>query len=132
MTRFGEVTGMNIVIDVEHPRDDTAVINVAGELDVISEKILRRAVTRQLEDGYLRLIINAAALTFCDSHGLWVLLQASRQTERRGGSFRLAGPTAFVRRLLTVTHIAEAFPVDADVTSALEADRHSSAPPVTR
>jgi anti-sigma B factor antagonist/stage II sporulation protein AA (anti-sigma F factor antagonist) len=110
-----------LTVSVEHRGTDTAVITVAGELDVLSAPILHNAITTAFDNGYSRLVIDAAGLGFCDSQGLWVLIQAARRTADRGGSLRLAAPTPFLRRLLTVTHVGEAIPVDADVAAALDA-----------
>ncbi|MBO3749679.1 STAS domain-containing protein [Streptosporangiaceae bacterium NEAU-GS5] len=114
--------GTPFTVTVDRRDADLAVITVAGELDALSAPALTSTIAAEIHDGRIRLILDAARIQFCDSQGLWVLIQAMRKTAAAGGSFRLAAPAPGLRRLLTVTHVADAFPIDTDVVASLDAE----------
>ncbi|MFD7989747.1 STAS domain-containing protein [Kitasatospora indigofera] len=60
------------------------------------------------------LMVDLAAVTFCDSIGLRALLQARIEAERRGTTLRLANPTKAVARVLEITGTDRVFAVDRD------------------
>ncbi|MEU6798135.1 STAS domain-containing protein [Nonomuraea wenchangensis] len=62
--------------------------------------------------------VDAEELGFCDSHGLWVLIDAQRRAEKRGGALRLIGVQGTLARLLTVTQLVDLFPPYSDLSHA--------------
>src|SRR4051812_38571650 len=107
-------------VTVDRHATNSCVITVVGELDALAAPILRRTLGAEIAHGYVHLVLEASRLHFCDSQGLWVLIQAMRQTAAEGGSFRLAAPTPSLRRLLTLTRVADGIPIHEDVPAALD------------
>lgn len=65
------------------------------------------------------LVIDLAAVDFCDSSGLNVLLKARQETEDRGIDLRLVHPSLPVLPLLQITGTAELFLQYDDLAQAL-------------
>ncbi|MFE2914387.1 STAS domain-containing protein [Kitasatospora indigofera] len=92
------------------------VVEAAGELDLDSVPTLRATLRHVLAAAIPppALMVDLAAVTFCDSIGLRALLQARIEAERRGTTLRLANPTKAVARVLEITGTDRVFAVDRD------------------
>lgn len=107
---------------VRHDQGDVDVIALAGELDLDSEDVLAAAVSELLraqqddrlrdggppagQDGRSRrprLVLDCAALTFCDSRGLGQLLMVRQRLENAGGVLILADVSPQLLRTLELT-----------------------------
>ncbi|MEW9552624.1 STAS domain-containing protein [Nonomuraea sp. NPDC050783] len=88
-----------------HP--GATVITLAGEIDLASAPGLHRfiAQVRRRPDDHL--IFDMAAVTFMDSMGLRVLLEAFTVAERHGGAIHLAALNGPPARLVTITRLGE-------------------------
>ncbi|QMU70677.1 STAS domain-containing protein [Streptacidiphilus sp. P02-A3a] len=75
----------------------------AGEIDMDSVPRLREAVHQCLRQGVRTLVLDLAAVTFCDASGLNVLLELSRHTRAAGGRLRLEHPSPMLTRMLVLT-----------------------------
>ncbi|MEU3167790.1 anti-sigma factor antagonist [Streptosporangium sp. NPDC006930] len=101
--------------------EGASVIVLAGELDKLSSPRLRDVLVTQLDDGVGHLILDVTALRFCDSTGLWTMLELQRRASAAGGCLRLVGVHGVLERILTVTGLASAFSLDPDVPASLRA-----------
>ncbi|WP_169983358.1 MULTISPECIES: STAS domain-containing protein [unclassified Microbispora] len=100
-----------------------ALVTLTGELDVISGERLRTVFGKLSDEGNTRLVVDASELTFCDSMGLRLLLEAHDRAVEAGGFMKLAGVRGVFRRILTVTGLHAAFPIyetPADALAALD------------
>lgn len=95
------------------------VVRLAGDLDLGSCERMREAVADHLLDGPV--ILDLAALEFCDSSGLRTLLDIHRRATARDVSLRLAGVGMEVNRVLELTGTLEYFDLYPDLESALAA-----------
>ncbi|MBW5482222.1 STAS domain-containing protein [Streptomyces bambusae] len=104
-------------------RDGTTVLALAGELDHDTAGPLREALAAALgrADRGSRLLVDCAALRFCDSTGLNVLLHARLTAEESGGRLELAGLRQPVARMFRITGADGVFRVHADLGEALAA-----------
>ncbi len=101
--------------------EGVSVIALAGELDRLSSPRLRDVMVTQLDDGARHLVLDVARLRFCDSTGLWTMLELQRRAGAAGGCLRLAGVHGVLERILTITGLAGAFSLDPDVPASLRA-----------
>lgn len=101
--------------------EGASVIAIAGELDKLSSPRLRDVMVTQLDDGSCHLVLDVARLRFCDSTGLWTMLELQRRAVAAGGCLRLAGVHGVLKRILTITGLAGAFSLDPDVPASLRA-----------
>ncbi|MGJ6968226.1 STAS domain-containing protein [Streptosporangium sp. G11] len=101
--------------------EGASVIALAGELDKLSSPRLRDLLVTQLDDGACHLVLDVTGLSFCDSTGLWTMLDIQRRAGAVGGCLRLAGVHGILERILTVTGLVDAFSLDPDVPASLRA-----------
>ena len=88
--------------------DSTMRVALVGELDAHTAPRFADAVAPGLASGDVRyLIVDATELSFMDSSGISELLRLKNFLAERGGSFRLDGAGAIVRRVLEITGLTE-------------------------
>ncbi|MFI8257655.1 STAS domain-containing protein [Streptomyces filamentosus] len=111
----------NLDVDVEIRDGRTAVLTVAGELDMETADRLHELLAEQFGQGRHRLVLDLSALGFMDSSGLNVLIQAVNRARESDGDLYLAAPTPAVRRILEITGVMATIPAHDAVADALAA-----------
>ncbi|MFF0750643.1 STAS domain-containing protein [Streptomyces sp. NPDC004267] len=111
----------NLDVDVEIRDSRTAVLTVAGELDMETADRLQELLTEQFGQGRRRLVLDLSALDFMDSSGLNVLIKAVNKARESDGDLYLAAPTPAVRRILEITGVTTTIPPHDAVADALAA-----------
>ena len=91
--------------------DGTAVVHVAGEIDLSVRAELSRMLAQACAGGR-DVVVDVSRTTFIDSAGLHSLVTARRSHTAAGGSFVLRNPSASVRGMLTTAGLEEWFPID--------------------
>lgn len=86
---------------------EVTVLAVSGELDLAASPALEQELDQVMEARGAALIIDLRELEFIDSTGLSVLVKAHQRAEREGRRFGLVNGGSQVRRLLSLTGIAE-------------------------
>jgi anti-anti-sigma factor len=105
MTTENDVT--NDVLKISSHRDGTtAVIALAGELDLHGAGLLDAEVRRLFGDPVHALEIDAGDLEFVDSSGLRSIVLARAEAEAVGASFRIAAVSATVSRVIEIAGLA--------------------------
>lgn len=98
---------------------DAVVVAVEGELDLFTAPFLRDEVRDAIKQDGARLVLDLQQLSFMDSSGLSVLIEAWRLATSEGGGVSLAAPQAPVARILRTTGLDRRIKVYADVDSAV-------------
>jgi anti-sigma B factor antagonist len=101
---------------------DAYVVAPVGEVDVAAAPALGRMLGDAVREGHVDLVVDLSGVTFMDSSGLSVLLNASRRTIRAGGRLRLASPNADIQRVMTLTRLDTTFPIYPSLAAALGDD----------
>lgn len=99
---------------------DHIVITPGGEIDLYTAPRLQAEFAGVLRDGPARIVVDLAAVEFCDSTGMNVLLAAMKRARERGGSLELAGPRPAVRKILQVTGLDTVFAVHDSLLDAVD------------
>lgn len=94
--------------------DSHPFVRVRGELDFATAPILRDTLRKLLSEGAEEVTLDFREVTFLDSEGLKVLLQAYRQLHARGGSIKVWGCSRFVARTFEILGVDRRF----DITTA--------------
>jgi anti-sigma B factor antagonist len=98
---------MGGVIDfglVDEPVDErTHVLAPHGEIDALTAPKLGRRLLRLVDEGKTGVVVDLSSVTFMDSTGIGVLLNALRQLHSRDGGLVLVCPTERVMRPFVVT-----------------------------
>ncbi|MBW5425094.1 STAS domain-containing protein [Streptomyces sp. BG9H] len=99
--------------------DACAVLRVTGELDQSGEALFLGTLGAYVDSGHRHLVLDATALSFCDSRGLNCLLAMRWLLDRRDGRLLLAGAGRRLTDLLAATGSAELLPSHRTVAHAL-------------
>jgi anti-sigma B factor antagonist len=97
------------------------LIRVTGELDMITSPRLEDSVARARRAPGEHLVFDLTGVTFIDSQGLRVLLNARAVAEEHGGGVRLAGVQRQPARLFAITRVDTRIPLHPTVDDALRA-----------
>lgn len=102
---------------------DILVLNADGGLDSSNAESVMSDLTRLVESGIRKLVVDCTELRHISSAGVGVLMQLNRKLEAAGGQAKLASVHGTVFRLLELTKLAELFEIYPTVDDALEAFR---------
>ncbi|MEV0689731.1 MULTISPECIES: STAS domain-containing protein [unclassified Streptomyces] len=103
-----------------------AVLQVSGELDLVTSPVLRQRVHDAVADGRRSLVLDLSEVWFCDSSGVGVLIATRRLLRSCQGSLRLILPAhgaadgSHVNRVLGALGVRRLFDVHPDVPSAVD------------
>ncbi|WP_067174694.1 STAS domain-containing protein [Microtetraspora niveoalba] len=95
------------------------VVVVAGELDLFTAPILRDEIRDAIMQDGATVVLDLADLSFMDSSGLSVLIEAWRLATSEGGGVCLAAPQPPVARILRTTGLDRRMKVYPDVDTAI-------------
>jgi anti-sigma B factor antagonist len=90
----------------------TTAVVATGEIDMYSAPWLWRALSKVIDTGQRRLVVDLSGVTFIDSQGLSALLRAYKAVEPEGGTVILRGPQRQARKLLELTRLDRVLTVD--------------------
>ncbi len=96
-----------------------AVVSVAGEIDMSTERAFRDGLAAVLARGAVRVVVDLAGVTFMSSSGIAVLLGTRRVLAEQGGLLVLAAPRGEVAQVLSLTGVGGMIPVAASVADAV-------------
>ncbi|MBV7696676.1 STAS domain-containing protein [Streptomyces sp. TRM70350] len=105
-----------------------AVLQVSGELDLVTSPVLRQRVHDAVAEGRHSLVLDLSEVWFCDSSGVGVLIAARRLLRSCQGRLRLILPAqgaadgSHVNRVLGALGVRRLFDVHADLPSATSDD----------
>ncbi|MEV6292311.1 STAS domain-containing protein [Streptomyces sp. NPDC004059] len=101
-----------------------AVLQVSGELDLMTSPVLRQRVHDVVAEGHHSLVVDLSDVFFCDSSGVGVLVAARRLIRSCQGRLRLILPDrgaddgSHVNRVLGALGVRRLFDVRPDIESA--------------
>jgi anti-sigma B factor antagonist len=96
----------------DEPVDDTThVLSPEGEIDALTAPQLGRRLLGLAEEGKTAVVVDLSSVTFIDSTGLGVLLNALRALGRRRGKLVLVCPNERVLRPFQVTGLEDRLPI---------------------
>jgi anti-sigma B factor antagonist len=107
---------------------DWAVLQVSGELDLVTSPVLRQRVHDEVAEGRHSLVLDLSDVFFCDSSGVGVLIASRRLMSSCQGRLRLILPAqgaedgSHVNRVLGALGVRRLFDVHPNVASAVRED----------
>jgi len=114
---------MNLDVSVSRPDAVTALVEVAGEIDVATTPRLRSTLHDLADDEGVRfIVVDLDGVEFIDSSGLGVLIGCSRRLRSRGEGrgVKLVCSRANLLRVFEITGLDDVFPLYASVPDALK------------
>ncbi|MFD3729813.1 STAS domain-containing protein [Streptomyces sp. NPDC058671] len=112
-------------LTAQHTDGDLALAHVAGELDIDTAPHLRTQALALIEQGHRHLILDLAAVTFCDSSGFNALIGILRCAKAADGTLVLAAVPDRLTRLLDLTGLSTLLPAHPTAAHALVAHTRS-------
>lgn len=107
-------------LSLVRPEPGVVLVRMSGEIDMNAAPRLGELIQQRLTAAFLRLLVlDLEAVTFCDSSGLELLLEAQHKAEHRGIALYLVPGDSAVRRLLTLTGLTERFACRAHVSDVI-------------
>lgn len=104
-------SGPYAAFTVESTRlDDRYVIAPAGELDVSTAATLEAELAMAEASDVKRIVIDLGGLTFMDSTGLRLLLQADARSRANSNRLRLVRGSRRVQKVFELTNTEDALP----------------------
>ncbi len=103
-----------------------AVLQVSGELDLVTSPVLRQRVHDVVAEGRHSLVLDLSEVLFCDSSGVGVLIASRRLIRSCQGSLRLILPAqgavdgSHVNRVLGALGVRRLFEVYPDLDAAVD------------
>lgn len=95
--------------------DGASVVGVTGEIDILTAPQLRETLLGHLTSAAPNLAVDLSGVTFIDSTGLSVLVNALRRARSLGGDVRLLLPSEQVTKVLELTRLTDLFVIEAAV-----------------
>ncbi len=99
---------------------DTAILSLAGEVDVASAGRVRDSGLKLISDGVKYLIVDLSPTEFMDSTGLGTLVGLHKRIRESGGEVIVAVSQPRVKRLFEITGLTQVFRMFDDVAAALK------------
>ena len=109
------------------PGRGCTVVCVAGELDRDTRKQLEDFLQDVVDGGARRVVLDFAHVTFMDSSGLGLLVDALKLLRAKGGRLCVAAVQELVRNVLVLSAVDRVLDVY-DTVGAAEADMPPEAP----
>jgi anti-anti-sigma factor len=93
-----------------HPVGDTHVIAPAGELDLVTSRVLGAALAAAAEHGAAGVVLDLRRLTFVDSSGISLIIKFKRHFAAEGVRFGVVKGDENVQRAFAVSHVEPLLP----------------------
>ena len=104
-----------------------AVLNVAGEVDLLTAGLLRTRLEEASQHS-VRVVVDLSEVTFIDSSGLNVLVEAYLRAGQLPEAFVLRSPTPTVARVLSITGLADVLTIESAASIIATRPMHSTIP----
>ncbi|MFC5823378.1 STAS domain-containing protein [Nonomuraea insulae] len=98
----------DLSVEVQRGECD-ALVRLTGDLDKLTAPLLKDSLVTLFAEGRVEIVIDAGELDFCDSSGLWVLVEHQRRVSEHAGTLGIVGVHGVLQRVLDVTGLKAAF-----------------------
>ena len=106
MTDATPAPGDRLSIDIESDADPTVFV-LEGELDPHTSPMLQERIDAEVPEGAAGAVLDFAGVGFVDSAGLRVIADTHRRLSEAGGGLVIRRPSNGLKKLLTVTGLAD-------------------------
>ena len=98
-----------------------AVLPLDGEIDLHISPRVALSLAQMVNKRPAKLVVDLSRVSYIDSSGLAVLIDAMQSVEEYGGAFAIAGMQETVRSIFEIARLDQVFRIFPDVDSALGA-----------
>ncbi|HEX4110246.1 MAG TPA: STAS domain-containing protein [Solirubrobacteraceae bacterium] len=114
-------------VDVEPLGGGRVVVAVGGEVDLYTAPKLKAALSEQIGNGLIGVIVDLGSTSFLDSSGLGVLIGALRALRERDAELVLVNRNPSIARTMSITGLDRVFTL-VDSRAAAEGELGTGAP----
>ena len=97
------------------------VLPLDGEIDLHISPRVAVSLSQMVKKKPAKLVVDMSRVSYIDSSGLAVLIEAMQNVEEYGGKFAIAGLQVTVRSFLEIARLDQVFRIFPDLHSALAA-----------
>jgi anti-sigma B factor antagonist len=112
---------MDVSMDVRHPVEGVAVVDIVGDITAASEPALMSAYERADTASTRAVVLNFSGLAYMNSGGIGMLVTLLVRANRQRQRLRAYGLNDHYRQIFELTRLDEAITIFADEPSALAA-----------
>lgn len=112
---------MNFALTTENTATGTAVIALAGEVDLYTAPELKHELVRVIDAGARGVVVDMTDTTFIDSTTLGVLISGVKRLRPNGGSVELVVTDRNIRKIFEITGLDRVFALHEERSAALQA-----------
>ena len=100
---------------------ETAPIVVApeGEIDLHASPLVKAQLESLIAQHRAKVVVDLAGVSYIDSSGLAVFIEALQRVRGYGGQFALCGLRENVRHIFSIARLDQVFPIFPDQAAAL-------------
>jgi anti-sigma B factor antagonist len=110
-----------VAMQVRHPSQEVAVIDITGEVTAACEKVLMTAHEEASSPGTKGIVLNFAGLEYMNSGGIGMLVTLLVRANRQDQRLAAVGLSHHYREILELTRLDEAIAVHDSEPDALSA-----------
>lgn len=113
---------MNFSVTDQDIDDHTQLIELSGEVDLYSAPEFKELVTRAIDRGKHRLVVDMTGATFIDSTTLGVLMSGAKRLNPNGGAVELVCADERILKTFRITGLDRVFRIYDTRDEALSQD----------
>jgi anti-sigma B factor antagonist len=98
-----------------------AVIAPQGELDLHSSPVVKEQLESIIEAHRPKVVVDLSGVTYVDSSGLAVFIEAMQRVAGYGGSFAICGLQENVKHIFSIARLDQVFRIFPDQAAAVAA-----------
>ena len=102
------------VIISQHRLGDIRVVVPKREIDFLTAPLLRAELDRAIAEGNSKVVVDLCDVTFMDSSGAHVLLEAADRLQSLGRPFSVICVRGAISRLLEILNLTDRFALHAE------------------
>ncbi|MBP6822788.1 MAG: STAS domain-containing protein [Acidobacteria bacterium] len=104
----------------ERAFDDVTLLDLIGKITIGDGSVqLRESITRLLDSGRNRIVLNLSGVSYVDSSGIGELVSSLTTTKSSGGKLKLLNPPKKIKDLLMITKLLTVFEIHEDEGTAI-------------
>lgn len=111
---------IEFAIEDRRVRGDVHVVAVTGEIDLFTAPEFKQSLSRPIDDGAERVIVDLSATTFIDSSSLGVLIGAHLRLRQRDGNLVVVCDNDTIVKTFKITGLDGVFALVSSLDDALD------------
>jgi anti-sigma B factor antagonist len=100
---------------------EPGVLALEGEIDLHESPHVKEKLEPLLEDKHPRIVVDLTGVSYIDSSGLALFIEALQRVQAYGGQLALCGLAASVRTIFEIARLDQIFRIFPDKRAALSA-----------